>query len=200
MNLLQPFETLANRYFAMRHGHSLANQAGLIVSRPANGVGRYGLSETGRGQVGAGLSREHGLDRDTLILSSDFRRARESAEIAHSLLGCLAPPVFDERLRERDFGAYELGPDSAYEAVWKGDETSPDQRERGVESVNQVMARVTSLVADCESRYSGLGLLLVSHGDALQILQTAFARRNGSRHRELAHLNTAEVRRLRLSR
>ena len=58
------------------------------------------------------------------------------------------------------------------------------------------MARVTAVVADYEKRYSAATILLVSHGDALQILQTAFARRDASSHRQLEHLNTAEIRQL----
>jgi probable phosphoglycerate mutase len=60
------------------------------------------------------------------------------------------------------------------------------------------MARVTSVVVDCENRYSGQVILLISHGDALQILQTAFAGQDASTHRQLEHLQTAEIRQLRM--
>ena len=102
------------------------------------------------------------------------------------------------RLRERNFGEPELGPDSAYDAVWQQDELVLDGKYRAVESVNQVMTRVTALIADLEWRYTDASLLLVSHGDALQILQTAFACRDASRHRQLPHLQTAEIRSLQL--
>ena len=39
-------------------------------------------------------------------------------------------------------------------------------------------------------------VLLVSHGDALQILQTAFSKQCASRHRYQQHLETAEIRQL----
>jgi len=180
----------------MRHGQSLGNQQGIIVSDPANGCAGFGLSERGREQVRASLQRDGMLDADTLIVSSDFRRAHESAGIAHALLDCRSPLEFDVRLRERNFGEFELGPDSAYEEVWQQDELNPDSAYRAVESVNQVMARVTALIADFEQRYAQRSLLLVSHGDALQILQTAFARREASAHRQLEHLHTAEIRQL----
>ena len=61
------------------------------------------------------------------------------------------------------------------------------------------MMRVTGLVAELEQRRQGATFLLVSHGDALQILQTAFARREASAHRQLPHLQTAEIRRLLLA-
>ena len=56
------------------------------------------------------------------------------------------------------------------------------------------MARVTALVIELERRYAATNLLLVSHGDALQILQTAFARQDAATHRQLKHLHTDEIR------
>ena len=199
MNHLNAIERLGNRYFAMRHGNSLANQQGIIVSDPLNGCSGYGLSELGRAQVRESLRRGGSLDANTIILSSDFARALESAQIVASALGTGAAVETDTRLRERFFGEYELGPDDAYEEIWQCDRLDADQGLRAVESPNRVMARVTELVAELEGRYSGSTLLLVSHGDALQILQTAFARRDASEHRQLQHLQTAEIRPLLLA-
>jgi probable phosphoglycerate mutase len=102
-------------------------------------------------------------------------------------------------LRERNFGELELTADDSYSDVWQQDEVNPDSQARGVESVNQVMGRVSSVVADYETRYSAATVLFVSHGDALQILQTAFARLDASTHRRLEHLHTAEIRQLVIS-
>ncbi len=63
-----------------------------------------------------------------------------------------------------------------------GELPNADSDYRQTESPNQVMAGVTELIIDLEQRYSGSCLLLVSHGDALQILQTAFARRDACEH------------------
>jgi broad specificity phosphatase PhoE len=61
-----------------------------------------------------------------------------------------------------------------------------------------VLDRATALVADLERRYSGRDVLLVSHGDTLQILQAGFARMDPAAHRRLPHLGVAEIRPLRL--
>ena len=182
----------------MRHGHSIANLEGIIVSHPENGVNDYGLSKEGRAQVLNTMQTNNRLDSNTLIVSSDFMRAQESAEIAHDLLKCRLPVCFDLRLRERYFGELELGADSYYSEVWKEDENNPDSRLRGVESVNQVMKRVTAVVSEYEKKITSATLLLVSHGDALQILQTAFSKQSASKHRYRQHLDTAEIRQLML--
>jgi probable phosphoglycerate mutase len=196
VNYLQNIERPQNRYFIMRHGHSLANQQGIIVSHPDNGCAGYGLSNLGRDQVEASLRQADDLGADMIIISSDFVRARETADIAREILGCQDGVGLEQRLRERNFGEFELTPDSGYEEVWRQDILDPDSQARGVESVNQVMGRVTSLVVDLEKQYSNRRILMVSHGDALQILQTAFAHTDGSRHRQLTHLHTAEIRNL----
>ena len=199
MNYLLEIDRLANRYLAMRHGHSLANAQGIIVSHPGNGCAGFGLSELGRAQVKQSLRREVLLGVETLIVCSDFKRARESAEIAHALLNCANPVSLEPGLRERHFGEFELSADTGYTDVWREDMANPDHCWRGVESANQVMRRVTAVIRELEGQYTGATLLLVSHGDALQILQTAFARRAASDHRELEHLQTAEIRQLALS-
>jgi len=199
LNCILDIDRLRNRYFAMRHGHSLANLRGIIVSHPENGCGAYGLSDLGRRQVAESLAAGHSLDEKTLIVSSDFERALETARIAHRTLACETPIVIDERLRERNFGELELTSDDGYAAVWTQDSVDPDSSWRGAESANRVMRRVTSLVADYESSHRQATLLLVSHGDALQLLQTAFRKQDASRHRALEHLQTAEIRRLELA-
>ena len=199
LNNLSSIDGLGNHYFAMRHGHSLANQQGIIVSDPANGCGGYGLSETGRAQVRACRLSEHGLDGDTVIVSSDFARALESAQIVQELLGSGSGVTTNRRLRERFFGDLELGPDNAYDDVWRQDLLDPSVSVQGAETAERVMARVTGLIVELEREFHDRHLLLVSHGDALQILQTAFARRPASEHRDLDHLNTAEIRPLSLS-
>ena len=199
MNHLSNYAELGNDYYVMRHGQSLGNQQGIIVSHPQHGCAGFGLSEQGRDQVHASLQMEASLDAGTIIVSSDFNRALESAAIARQTLNCRSPVETDIRLRERNFGDLELGPDSAYHAVWQHDERDPDGDYLAVESVNQVMSRVTELIVDLERRFVDANLLLVSHGDALQILLTAFAGRDASTHRQLQHLETAEIRRLRLA-
>ena len=57
-------------------------------------------------------------------------------------------------------------------------------------------AAMRTLVAELEQRFSGRDILLVSHGDTLQILQAGFRGMSPARHRGLPHLDTAEIRRI----
>jgi probable phosphoglycerate mutase len=194
INHLLSRKTLLNQYYAMRHGHSEANAAGIIVSDPALGVDQYGLTTKGRRQVERTLFDFRDLDESAILVSSDFKRARETANLVFQALGNESGITFDARLRERSFGDLDLEPDSNYRSVWHRDRLDPAHTDRNVESANYVMERATALIVDLEKRYQKQKILLVGHGDILQILQTAFAGEDASSHREQMHIETAEIR------
>ena len=191
---------LNNTYYALRHGRSLANEEQLIISHPDDGVPRYGLAAVGREQIARAVeeAREaYGLDESTVIMSSDFARARETAEIAGRLLGT-NEIIVTLHLRERFFGAWDKQHTRNYAKVWSDDAANPDHKHNDVESTSEVLARTTCLIKNLEDAYTGRKILLISHGDALQILQTAFEGVPSSHHRLLPHLETGEVRQLHL--
>jgi broad specificity phosphatase PhoE len=196
-NHLSGVDRLANTYSIMRHGQSRANVARIIVSSIENDRrADYGLSELGRTQV-LETAQACGLPSDTIICSSDFSRARQTAEIVRAWLDAAQVDVA-EALRERRFGEWEGTATDNYARVWAADETDSAQVGGGVEPVAAVLDRTTAFIVDLERRYSGRDILLVSHGDTLQILQAGFLRMSPAGHRRLPALRTAEIRQLRL--
>ena len=195
--MIQP-HTIHNHYFLLRHGQSEANILEIIVSNPAEGVANYGLTPTGREQVASSMqvAKVRGLlDSSTVIYSSDFKRCRDSAEIAQAILAC-SPPHFTPALRERYFGTWDHTYHGNYQKVWSLDEQDPDHKTFGVESTVEVLQRTTALIHELEALYHAASILLISHGDALQILQTAFDRLSPALHRHLPPLATAEIRQI----
>ena len=197
MNHLSGTDRLANRFRVMRHGQSKANEAGVIVATiESDRRGDYGLSELGLRQARAAADA-CGLPADTVICSSDFSRARQTAEIVRARLGA-ADVIVTEALRERCFGDLEGATVASYARVWAADAAGGGPVD-GVEPAAAVLDRVTALVAELERQYSGRDILLVSHGDTLQILQAGFLRLDPSLHRRLPPLGTAEIRELELA-
>ncbi len=189
-----------NVYYALRHGTSLANERGIVVSTPANGVAEWGLSPGGRTDCERRFADPAWVTppfdaSDTLVISSDFRRARETAEVLCAIAR-LAPPVTDPGLRERNFGSLELGSATRYADVWDRDEAEPNHGFAGSETTDAVAARVLGVVERSESSYSGKRIVLVSHGDPLQILEAVLRGMPSHQHRRLSHLGNAELRRL----
>lgn len=133
---------------------------------------------------------------------------------------------YDVRLRERYFGEFNGQSDSHYQDVWDYDCLDANHTKYDVESVNKVIQRTSSFILDLEKELvvqqqqeeeeaqqqqqqndddddrtrtkvaSPNKVILVAHGDVLQILQTAFLNVDGCQHRSLEHLETASVRKL----
>jgi len=186
----------SNRYFLMRHGESLANRRGIIVSKPENALNGFGLTPRGAEQVmQAALNTR--LDRDTLVVSSDFKRAFETAEIMHSILSVSDTQVqIDTKLRERDFGDLELQDHGQYNDVWQHDLCHPNKRFKAVETVEQTLSRGLNVITKLEHDYTGRNILLVGHGDVLQILSAFHHDINPRFHRSLATFENACLRSL----
>jgi probable phosphoglycerate mutase len=171
---------LRNTYYAFRHGESL-------------GTVGYGLTEEGRRQVLQSISNADVFDAETLIFSSDFKRAVETSEIIQSVLG-VGHVQFDIRLRERFFGEWEGKSHANYSTAWKKDAYDPEQVFNGAETTSAVRERMWSVVQALEATHSGRNIILVSHGDPLMLLQTAFQEMKPADHRSLPYFSTAECR------
>lgn len=179
-----------NRYLLMRHGHSQANQEGRIISSPALGLTGFGLTSQGHAQLDQ-LLADWRWARPRRILHSDFLRTAETAErvATHFGLALTAEP----RLRERHFGELEGQSDARYAEVWALDAQDPTLRQGGVEAVAEVAARMRAVIDEMEARHRDETILLVSHGDPLQILLTALEGRALSQHREREPLAPASI-------
>ncbi len=141
----------------MRHGTSRANAEGIIVSHPDRGVPAYGLTEDGKRQTheSAAQAKTSGLlDTHTIIISSDFARAAETADIAAEVLG-VPHTTLTPKLRERFFGAFDGTENTNYEKVWADDHHDAEHKNNGVESVEEVKARALGLIHELEQKYEG---------------------------------------------
>ncbi|HSG03257.1 MAG TPA: histidine phosphatase family protein [Marinobacterium sp.] len=180
-----------NSYLIMRHGESEANVAGVIVSNPDIGCSQYGLSETGRLQASESAQLHH-ASGITKIVCSDFLRTQQTAEIVQQQLG-LPDVQIDEGLRERYFGVWDGDSHTHYQNVWRADGLGGVPEDQQVESASAVLERGLGVLSRLEASLSDETILLVSHGDMLQILRTAFLGVSPFKHRDLAHHETGEV-------
>ena len=181
-----------SRLWALRHGESRANQEGIIVSRPGTEAFIWAkLTELGREQAAAS-ARANPLPADSLVVTSDFARARETAEIAAEIWGTGDPRV-DTRLRERDFGSLEGSSSSLYDGVWAAD-TYGSPLPHGVETPAEVAFRMRNLVEELLSTHAASDIVLVAHGDVLQIAEAWLNGMEPTAHRALPHLRNAELR------
>lgn len=184
-----------NRFFIMRHGESVANKNGIITSHEDNALNDFGLTNHGAEQV-MHTALQTRLNQDALIVSSDYLRAKESAETMQDIICASLEIRYDKRLRERNFGNLELQNSALYENVWQQDEVSSNVQLNKVETVNNILSRVLPLVDELNQTVSNQDILLVGHGDVLQILLAFHQGLDPKFHRTIAPLKNAELRSL----
>ena len=152
-----------NAYFALRHGQSQNNALGLVSSNPKN---TYHLTEKGKKQVERTVKtfiKQLKGKKIDLIVSSDFARAHETAEIAATLLGYDAKVVIDKRLREIDCGIFDNKHIKEYHAYFSSLEEKFTKVAPKGESLNDVKRRMTEFLYEIDKKHSGKNILIVSH-------------------------------------
>jgi broad specificity phosphatase PhoE len=171
----------------VRHGESMGNLAD--AQAHADGSGRLDLdvrdpdvplSPTGESQADALGRWIAGLDADhqpTTVLSSPFARAAATAQRAVAGSGRKLTIRYDERLRERDFGAFDgmtrdgIRDDFPDEARRRDLLGKFYYRPPGGESWADVALRVRSLLATEALRHDGERLLCVSHQAVIMVFR-----------------------------
>lgn len=128
------------------------------------------------------------------MVSSLFKRAKQTAEIIHGVLGCTQPLQIDEALNERGYGSYDLKNSSIVFETWKYDEHDAVNTQHGIENVVNVLSRTSRLIKRLEETYIDKDIILVSHGDPLRILLAGFTNVEPGHHASIRHFDNAEIR------
>ena len=169
----------------VRHGESVGNVADAQAHE--KGAGRLQLdvrdpdvplSETGCSQaqaLGRWLADLPEEQRPTAVLSSPFARALTTAQLAAEPLGLRVRT--DERLRERDFGAFDGMTGAGIREEYPQEAERRDllgkfyYRPPGGESWADVALRIRSLLATEALRHDGERLLLVAHQAVIMVFR-----------------------------
>lgn len=104
-----------------------------------------------------------------VLLCSPMDRCRRTAELLRAVGSGMPDPIFDDRLMEQDFGAWE-GRRYADVAAWD-DLPLRDMaalRPPGGESFLDLVARVRDAVADNGSRFAGRAIAVMSHAGVIR--------------------------------
>ena len=145
----------------LRHGQSEWNADGRW-----QGLADPPLSHLGRRQ--AIIAVKH-LGTVDYIVSSDLRRAAETAEILANGVG-IGPVIFDVRLRERDAGEWTGLTRNDIAAKWPGAMERGD-RPPGFEPDESVLPRVLAAIVATHRRVPGGDVVLVAHGGVVRAME-----------------------------
>jgi broad specificity phosphatase PhoE len=163
----------------VRHGESMGNAAAAAAHAADAEVIEIGqrdadveLSEVGQAQaraLGAGLRDLLGDHRPTMVWSSPYVRAQQTAGLALEAAGEQRTVLLDERLRDRELGVLDLlttkgvqnrYPLEAERRRWLG---KFYHRPPGGESWADVVLRIRSFLGDLDGVPDGTRALIVCH-------------------------------------
>jgi broad specificity phosphatase PhoE len=169
----------------VRHGESMGNVADAHAQRAKAGRLELDvrdpdvpLSDTGRSQaeaLGKWLAELPEDQRPTAALSSPFKRALTTAELATANLGVRVRT--DERLRERDFGAFDGMTGAGIREQFPDEAKRRDllgkfyYRPPGGESWADVALRIRSVLATEGLRYDCERLMIVAHQAVIMVFR-----------------------------
>jgi broad specificity phosphatase PhoE len=169
----------------VRHGESMGNVADAHAQQA--GAGRLDLdirdpdvplSDTGRSQaeaLGTYLASLREDQRPTAVLSSPFARALTTAQLATKGLDVRVRT--DERLRERDFGAFDGMTGAGIREQYPDEAGRRDllgkfyYRPPGGESWADVALRIRSVLATEGLRYDNERLVVVAHQAVIMVFR-----------------------------
>jgi len=149
-----------SRLLIWRHGETSWNASGRV-----QGHADIDLSDVGREQAATAATRLAALG-PTTIVSSDLRRAHDTASVLAAVTGL--PVSTDPRLKERFYGPWqgltmgeiaERWPEE--QARWRAGESSIGL---GIESLDDLAKRAVAAFTDAVSAATGGLVVVVTHG------------------------------------
>jgi broad specificity phosphatase PhoE len=139
----------------VRHGQTDANARGVLLGRADPP-----LDQIGRTQVSAVAAALAPLRRDTRIISSPLRRARETAAI----IAREGDVEIDERWIELDYGTFEGTPVADVpEDTWRRWRADADYAPGGGESLRSLGVRVCAACDELIADAGGRDVIVVTH-------------------------------------
>ena len=159
---------MQNTYFILRHGQTTYQLKKEKIIYPWPEPSPILLTEKGKKQVRTAAEKLKSKKID-LIYSSDITRARQTAGIVAQELKVKV--IFDKRLREINLGIFCGKKTKEYynyfSSLKQRFRKSPSQGE----NLRDCQKRMFDFVKEIDKRYKDKGILIISHGDPLWLLE-----------------------------
>lgn len=170
----------------------MAQESNIFISNLQDGKRGFGLTQEGFQQAEI-VRLPKALDRQTIVISSPFLRAIQTAQIIQNRLK--VKKLKDNLdLRERFFGNYDKTSSQILETLREMDKLNSDNKHNEVESPNEVAKRLIHLISSLEKVCWNRTILFVSHGDPLAILQSVCLGKLAGEHGTVSRFKNAEIR------
>lgn len=159
-----------NRYFFVRHGESELNIKKILNTELSN-TAKYSLTAKGKKEAMVGVKK---LKKEKIdgIFSSQFLRAKETAEIYASELGL-------EITEEPEINEYHIGPAYEEKTLDEFHEKFGDRAKRlddappGGETWKDIRRRMIEFLSELDGKHEGKTFVIVTHADPILVTKWA---------------------------
>lgn len=204
---IQPYRAMPERLVMVRHGQSDANlinkamRAGELNSYPEGFTDipdrEIRLTEQGREQAritGKWLNQEYYQGFD-LIYTSDHTRAKETAALICQSAGWHDVRIrIDPLLGERNWGRFALSDDELRERIMNYRMRDPLHTPMpDGETLLETRHRSRELLDRAAREFSGLNVLVISHGEFIEALWSEIAHMNTERQLTFFHSPAGDI-------
>ncbi len=155
---------MKNKYFLLRHGQTIYQAKKLKKFYPYPENPPVTITKKGKEEIKKTAKKLKKKNID-LIYSSNFFRARQTAEIVVKELGLKIK--FDKRLRDINFGIFRGGSMQKYRDFFSSRKQRFSKRPPKGESWRDVKKRMRSVIKNLEKKHKGKNILIISHADPL---------------------------------
>lgn len=191
-------EKSGNRYFTIRHGEGENNVLD-VVNTSVKNKDKFSLTEKGKKQV-LTAAKKIKKEKIDFIFASDFRRAKETAELVVKAIGWKGKIIFDERLREVNTGIIDGEKIEEYRNFAPLEEKFYKIPPEG-ENLTGLKNRVAEFLYEIEKKYKNKNILIVSHEYPIWLLFAAAAGADAKKAVELKtekpnFIKTGEVKKM----
>jgi broad specificity phosphatase PhoE len=149
-----------NKLYIVRHGKTDWNNKHFLQGSIDIEMNNDGIEEVKQ------LANTINLNDMDLCLCSPLVRARKTAEI---LVNNKIPIIYDDLLKERNFGDYE-GQKTDYDLMVKQWNYKLNDSSHNIESVHDCLKRANILLNKIKKNYPNKSILLVTHGSFMKAL------------------------------
>ncbi len=163
-------------FYYLRHGESLSNIKNIASCYPTPFVDH--ITDKGKDQVRKTIENfQKSNIKIDLIVTSDLLRTKETAEMFSDVIGC--PIVYEERLREINFGEYNgKSMKKVLEFIKNESSKNFDAFFPGGESLAKKQSDAISLILDLQKQYARQNILIVSHKGVIQLIEAKLTGRD----------------------
>lgn len=177
----------SNKIYLMRHGESEGN----IKHELATVFEKDKFNLTKKGKDIIKKSAQKLIGKIDLIVSSDFKRAKQTAEIVSKITGTKI--IFDKRLREIRLPSLEGKTISEFKKLNLSDEERINNPPKDMESLREVANRIKDAISELTQTNPSKKILFVSHGDPLKSYLWLDSGKKENAYKKIKYPQTGEL-------